>query len=132
MYLWLYKNKISRSSAVLGDRADYKLFGRLDGYGLRRTSGNFQSWDATIQANVLYDLEVTISENSHRCRALWLLFDDTSSIGQNFLRKLDQVVRNKMGSEGIPFHDWGTHCGVLVDSKGLWNGMKATLSSMVA
>lgn len=66
------------------------------------------------------DLELAMTDNSHRCCALWALFDDRSEVGRTSLRKLEEVVRIHLGTAGIPVHDHIIHEGEPVDGPQLW------------
>lgn len=100
-------------------------------YGLRRPAGSMTTWNAKLNETVIRDIELTIRDCAHRCRALWSLLDDESDFGKVTLRLMEQLVRDYMGEPVLPSCEQETVDQEEINVPALWRSMKGLLADMI-
>lgn len=73
---------------------------------------------------------MVVSDYAHRRRALWALFDDESDVGRIVLTRMEQIIREKLGEEGLPIHDQVVMEGECKNYKEMWMDMMEMLNNL--
>lgn len=107
-----------------------KAFGKLC-YGIRRLAGSISTWNVRLNESVIRDIELTITDFVHCCRALWSLLNDESDFGKITLRRIEQMVREFMRDARLPSCEQMMLKGESVDVPALWRSMKDLLAGMI-
>lgn len=103
---WWCRGTFAREKTRMeGYGKSYRSDPKTMNYGLRYSPRWVRIWDCHTSNNVFRDIYIGVPNFSHRCRVVWCLFDEQSTIGKLILHNLEVEINDFTFGKGLPLHD---------------------------